>query len=202
MRWHFYKTGRNKATRSTAFKDFAVYTTGPWLHPLAPWKCRSGQASNGRSVYPMDGNDKYGDCTIAGFDHFARGRASSTRSRTVRRLYRFSPRSTSALTGGQDSGLNEEFVLKTAYEKGIFGTKIAAFAPVSTTNLLQWHQAISMYGGLYLGIQCPESAQVQFSKAKHGPTRVNRLKTVTASWLSVTAPTVACTALPGAASLS
>lgn len=159
-----YQTGRNKATRSTAFKDFAVYTTGPLATPPRTFEV-PGQANNAL-VYPMDGNDKYGDCTIAGFDHFARGQSILYKEPYRPPTLSVLTKEYFSLTGGQDSGLNEEFVLKTAYEKGIFGMKIAAFAPVSTTNLLQWHQAISMYGGLYLGIQCPESAQVQFSKGE------------------------------------
>jgi hypothetical protein len=160
-----FKTGRLKATQSKAFKDFAVYTTGPFPSP-PPTFAVPGQAdiAKGKIVYPIDGNDKYGDCTIAGLDHLSRAQSI---------LYKepYTPPTEQVLTdkyfslgNGQDNGLNEEFVLREWHTKGIFGTKIAGFAPVSITNLLLWHQAIAFYGGLYLGIACPESAQRAFQK--------------------------------------
>lgn len=75
------------------------------------------------------------------------------------------------LTGGEDTGLNEAEVLKTWQTEGLFGpdiqgdcvaSKIAAYAPVDPKDLLQLHQAVAFYGGCYLGIECPESAQQQF----------------------------------------
>jgi hypothetical protein len=158
-----YKTGRLKATRSVVFKDLDVYATSPIPIPPPTWEVPF-QHENVNSHYLIDGNATYGDCTIAGVNHL-----NSAWSGLFKEPYTLPTESTItteyfSLTGGQDTGLNEEFVLKTWYEKGLFGTKIAGFAPVSTTSLLQQHQAISLYGGCYLGIQCPESAQRAFQK--------------------------------------
>jgi hypothetical protein len=162
-----YKTGRLKAERSRAFKDFEYYQTEPLPTPPKTFEV-PGQAelNHGKVLYPMDGNDKFGDCTMAGVDHLNRGASI---------LYKepYSNPSTAVITkeyftlsGGQDTGLVEQDVLNTWHTTGLFGTKIAAFAPVSITSLLLWHQAISMYGGLYLGIACPQSAQVQFQNGE------------------------------------
>ncbi len=160
-----YKTGRTKATRSVVFKDLEVYATAPIPTPPPTWAVPlQAQVTAKQPVYPIDRNDRVGDCTIAGLDHL---------SRAFSALFKepYSPPTEDSLeqkyfsfTGGEDSGLNEEFVLQKWHTEGIFGTKIAGFAPLSTTSLLQWHQAISMYGGAYLGIQCPESAQLAFQK--------------------------------------
>jgi len=160
-----FLTGRTKATRSLVFKSLETYATKPIPTPPPTFEV-PGQAEihEGVEVYPLDGNDIVGDCTIAGMDHFFRAQA---------KLYncKYSDPSTSALkskyfhlTGGQDSGLNEEFVLNTFHKESFFGSKVEAFAPVSTTSLLQWHQSIAFYGGLYLGIRCPESARRAFQK--------------------------------------
>jgi len=67
------------------------------------------------------------------------------------------------LTGGPDTGLVEANVLKTWHTGGLFGEKIAGYAPVSPKDILAIHQAIAFYGGCYLGIECPRSAQEQFA---------------------------------------
>lgn len=158
-----YKTGRLKATRSVAFKDLDVYATSPIPTPPPTWEVPF-QHEDVNSHYLIDGNDKYSNCTIAGVNHF-----NSAVSGAFKEPYVLPSETTItnqyfSLSGGQDTGLNEEFVLKTWYGQGLFGTKIAGFAPVSTTSLLQQHQAISLYGGCYLGIKCPESAQRAFQK--------------------------------------
>ena len=160
-----YKTGRLKETRSTVLKDLEVYATAPLPTPPPTWEVpMQKQVSAGLPVYPIDGNQRIGDCTIAGLDHC---------NRAFSALFNepYTPPSEKALeakyfgfTKGQDTGLNEEFVLSTWHKEPIFGTQIAGFAPVSTTSLLQQHQGISMFGGIYLGIACPESAQRAFQK--------------------------------------
>lgn len=158
-----YKTGRLKATRSVVFKDINVYATSPISKPPPTWEVPF-QHEDVNSHYPIDGNDKYGDCTLAGIDHLNRGWSGLFKEPYTPPTELAITTEYFSLTGGQDTGLNEEFVLKTWYEKGLFGTKIEGFAPVSTKSLLQQHQAISFYGGCYLGIQCPESAQRAFQK--------------------------------------
>jgi len=161
----FMKTGRTHATRSVEFKELEVYTTTPLPTPPPTWEVPlQKQVTAGQPVYPMDVNDRLGDCTVAGVDHLQRAFSALFKEPYTPPTDAAIEHKYFGLSGGQDTGLNEEFVLSTWHKEGLFGTKIAGFAPLSTTSLLQWHQSISMYGGAYLGIRCPESAQRAFQK--------------------------------------
>jgi hypothetical protein len=154
---NLYKTGRLPATRPAVLKDLAVYATGPLPTPPPT-------ISVPNTPYPIDGNATYGDCTIAGVAHTiaALNRLLGEKDKVpnekevVAEYFK--------LTGGQDTGLNESEVLKTWLRSGLFGEKIAGYAPVNPKDLLQLHQAVAFYGGCYLGIACPESAQRQFQE--------------------------------------
>jgi hypothetical protein len=151
-----YKYGRLPAMRPAALSDLSVYTTGKLPAPPKDVQVPAG-------TYPMDGNDKYGDCTIAGVAHLIEawnsvyGKALTVpgEKQVIDEFLK--------LNGGQaDVGLSEAQVLSLWHKSGLFGDKIAAYAPVSDRDTLGIHQAIAEYGGCYLGIQCPESAQEQF----------------------------------------
>lgn len=152
-----YKTGRLPAVRPTALAELEVYAHGPLPKPPA-------SVAVPRCAYPIDRNDVEGDCTIAGVDHLLRAWNAQyplevvrvPTEPTIERTYR-------NLTGGADTGLVEANVLQTWMTKGLFGTRIEGYAPIHPTNLLTIHQAIAFYGGAYLGIMCPRSAQEQFA---------------------------------------
>jgi hypothetical protein len=112
-------------------------------------------------------NDTYGDCTIAGVGHALEAWNAQTGEHdpipsdpTIRSTY-------FALTGGQDSGCVEADVLQTWHRKGLFGATIAGYAPVPTSNVEGFQQAVAYYGGAYLGVALPESAQEQFAAGEH-----------------------------------
>lgn len=150
-----YKLGRLAATRPYGLSDLATYAVGKLPAPPA-------SVAVPNVAYPMDGNDQYGDCTMAGVAHLiAAWDAEVAQSDPV-------PTSTQVvetyftLTGGADSGLNEANVLATWHRTGLFGAQIAGYAPVRPADIVALHQTIAFYGGAYLGIVCPESAQEQF----------------------------------------
>lgn len=153
------KLGRLPATRPAALKDLAVYATGPLPKPPAT---REVPAAS----YPMDGNDTYGDCTIAGVAHLVAGWNAETHEKDPVPSEEAIVAEYFGLTGGEDTGLNEAEVLKRWQTQGLFGERIAGYAPVNPRDLLQLHQAVAFYGGCYLGIECPESAQQQFSNGE------------------------------------
>lgn len=150
-----YKLGARPAVWPAALSELAVYATGPL--PTPPRTIEVPKAA-----YPIDCNDRIGDCTYAGVDHLNRawnvevGEHDSLPTEAQIEAAYFTE------TGGEDSGCVEADVLKRWHTEGIFGQKIAGYAPVPPTNLLALHQAVAFYGGAYLGIECPESAQVQF----------------------------------------
>ena len=160
-----YKTGRLPATRPAVLGDLSLYSTGPLPSPPPTYSVpgeRLGRPLGG--LYPLDGNGTYGDCTIAGVAHcieawnygLHQGDPIPDEQQVVQTYF--------DLTGGEDTGLNESEVLKTWQREGLFGEKIAAYAPVNPRHLLELHQAVAFYGGCYLGIQCPESAQRAFQR--------------------------------------
>lgn len=150
-----YKLGKLPATRLAGVGLLGDYVTGKLPSPPPT-------VSVPKTSYPIDGNDQYGDCTIAGVAHLIGawnvevGETDTVPDApTVIATYE-------QLTGGADTGLNENNVLSYWRSKGLFGEQIAAYAPVDRKDLVGLHQAIAFYGGAYLGIACPESAQEQF----------------------------------------
>ena len=152
-----YKLGKLDAIRSPRLSDLTVYAQGKLPNPPA------SVAAPTNVVWGIDLNSTYGDCTIAAVDHLIAAWDSE--------LGEADPRPTDAeiqstyfsLTGGSDTGLNEQTVLQTWQSTGLFGNKIAAFAPFNGQNIIEHEQVIAFYGGSYLGIQCPQSAQDQFA---------------------------------------
>jgi hypothetical protein len=154
-----YKLGRLPATRPAALADLSVYATGPLPTPPRTVEVPAGS-------YPIDGNDTYGDCTIAGVAHLITAWNTESHEHDTIPGEQTVVEEYFKLTGGQDTGLNEAEVLKTWQTKGLFGEKIAGYAPVNPRDLLQLHQAVAFYGGCYLGIECPASAQEQFANGE------------------------------------
>lgn len=154
-----YKLGRKPAVRPAALKDLAVYATGPL--PAPPAEVSAPDAS-----YPIDGNATYGDCTIAGVAHLIAAWDAESKESDQVPAEEAIVAEYFKLTGGEDTGLDEAEVLKTWQQTGLFGEQIAGYAPVDPKDTLALHQAVAFYGGCYLGIECPESAQTQFSKGK------------------------------------
>lgn len=152
-----YKTGRLPAQRPAALADLEVYATGKL--PTPPVTVAVPQAP-----YPIDGNDTYGDCVMAGTAHLIEAWNAEVHE------HDFVPDEQQViaryltLTGGEDTGLVEANLLSEWHRAGNFHEKIAGYAPVNPQNTLGLHQAVAFYGGAMLGILCPESAQRQFAE--------------------------------------
>jgi hypothetical protein len=115
-------------------------------------------------VWPMDGNDVYGNCTIAAVAHalqcwnvLARTNDPVPDTAEIEGQY-------FALTGGQDTGLVESDVLSIWKKTGLFGdNEIVCYAPVNIHNQTLIQQAIALFGLAYVGIQVPANAETQFN---------------------------------------
>jgi hypothetical protein len=116
-------------------------------------------------LFPMDGNDKYGDCTIAAVAHADTIYDSLTNTKLVMKesdvikLYL-------KLSGGEDTGLVELDVLKYWRKNIINGDKIYAFTSLNHRNHNSVKQAIYLFGGIYLGFQVPENCMDEFNNHK------------------------------------
>ncbi|MDE2104385.1 MAG: hypothetical protein KGL39_44515 [Patescibacteria group bacterium] len=153
------KLGRLPATRPYGLRMMAEYVKG--RIPAPPAKI-SPPVFDVR----VDGNDRIGDCTMAGVDHLL-GAWNTLYDNPVARPDESTIESTYfGMTGGQDTGLNEADVLKAWQQQGLFGNKIVGYAPVDPQDIRGLQQAIAYYGAAYLGIACPESCQEQFGQGQ------------------------------------
>ena len=153
------KFGRLPATRPAALSDLSVYATGKLPTPPKTVEPPKG-------VYPMDGNDQYGDCTMAGVAHLIEAFDAEVAEKDPIPAEQEVVNEYFKLTGGEDTGLNEAEVLKVWHTKGLFGETIAGYAPVNPKDLLELHQSIAFYGGCYLGIECGPPQQEQFQRGE------------------------------------
>lgn len=134
--------------------------------PVAPV---SADWISGVEDWPMYGNDKAGDCTIATVGHaielvthYGQGKTVKVSDASVMAKY-------SALsgydpaTGANDTGLVVQDVLNDWVKNGIEGHKALAFAQVDLANEAEVLAAIAIFGWVYLGINFPGSAMDQFN---------------------------------------
>lgn len=112
------------------------------------------------SKFPMDANDRLGDCVVAGAAHMIQawsanaGREAIIPEKTIVDTY-FN------LTGGADTGLNMLEFLNFWRKTGIAGHKIGAFAAIDPKNITSVRYANYLFGGVYFGFMLPRSAQDQ-----------------------------------------
>ncbi|KVX18166.1 hypothetical protein WL02_13885 [Burkholderia ubonensis] len=140
-------------------KDLRAYVkTGAALPPAPLSVDDYSEVTN----WPMDGNNQYGDCTMAAAAHSIQAwNAVVNRTDPV-------PSEPAVvteylkLTHGLDSGLVEANVLKTWRSAGLWGNKIVGYAPVNVHDLNQIKQAVHLFGLAYVGMQVPANAETQF----------------------------------------
>ncbi|HEY3934912.1 MAG TPA: hypothetical protein VGL65_09865 [Gemmatimonadales bacterium] len=116
-------------------------------------------------VFPLDGNDTLGDCTIAAVAHACTtyqaliGRKTIMARGDVVKLYL-------RLTGGLDTGLSELDVLNYWRKHPVAGDEIMAFAAINPRNHTHVKQAIALFGGVYLGFQVQQDCIADFAARK------------------------------------
>ncbi len=116
-------------------------------------------------LFPMDGNDTLGDCTIAALAHAVTtyegllGKQKIMAKTAVVKLYM-------RLTGGVDSGLNELDVLNYWRKHVVSGDEIITYTSVDPKNHTHVQQAIRLFGGVYLGFQVQANAIQDFDARK------------------------------------
>ena len=112
-------------------------------------------------LFPLDGNDTLGDCTIAALAHAITtyrgllGKEKIMSKAAVVKLYMH-------LTGGLDSGLNELDVLNYWRKQPVSGDAILAYVSIDPKNHTNIEQAIKLFGGVYLGFQVQQNCIQEF----------------------------------------
>lgn len=151
-----FKLGRGPVVRP-ALACLHTYFDGVGL-PVAPDMCEWAM----KIQYPLALNGTYGDCVIAGHVHLSQAVAQENGGTYV---YPGDPAVQTeyfALTGGADTGLVESSFLATARQTPVLGSQVDVFCPFDHTNLNEVKSVINAFGGAFLGVALPQSAEQQF----------------------------------------
>lgn len=107
------------------------------------------------AVWPMMGNDRYGDCTCAAAGHMIQewtanaGKEVTLTDAQILAAY-------GVVSGGQDGGAAMLDVLNYWRQTGIGSDKITAYAQLESQNDSQARDAIYLFGSCYLGLALPD----------------------------------------------
>jgi hypothetical protein len=148
--------------------QFGAYVMGEGL-PVPPATSHLSRlysilgTSNPATLFPMDDNDAYNDCTIAALAHCATmwagytGRNNIPSAASCLSLYE-------QLTGGRDSGLYCFDVVNYVTSNSVLGEQpILGYVEVDPANPIQVQQAISVFGPLYAGFRVDSKTMSQFT---------------------------------------
>ena len=161
-----FRFGKHPAKRDYRTLRFADYATSNLAPPPASdnvlTRVYANLGINDPSVlFPMDGNDVLGDCTIAALAHAQTafdgllGKKVIMAKPAVVKLYNH-------LTGGVDSGLSELKVLNYWRDNQVSGDQIITYVSIDPKNHTHIQQAIQLFGGVYLGFQVQENCVQEF----------------------------------------
>jgi hypothetical protein len=126
--------------------------------PAAPVQCKYAL----KVVYPLADNDRLGDCVLAGHVHLSQAIAHENDGtykvpdgQVIQTEY-------FDLTGGADTGLVESTFLTTAQKAPVLGSQVDVFCPFNHANVDSVKSIIYTFGGVFLGVNLPQSAENQF----------------------------------------
>ncbi len=120
-------------------------------------------------AWGMMDNDQLGDCTCAAAGHLIMEWTANAQSKMVTPPDSDIVTAYSAITGynptsgANDNGAVELDVLNYWRQQGIAGHKIEAFIALEPSNHTHIMDAVWIFGGCYIGVALPKSAQAQTS---------------------------------------
>ncbi len=145
-------------SRTLAFGDYLT----PALPPPPPTADWTKDVTDWGAML----NDSLGDCTIAGAAHAVQvwtanaGQMVTIPNATVERYYElwdgYVPGNPAT-----DAGGIELDVLNRWQKQGFAGNSLMAFVDPKPANLVQIRQSIALFGGVYIGLALPLTAQTQ-----------------------------------------
>jgi Domain of unknown function (DUF4214) len=118
-------------------------------------------------TWPMDMNDRIGDCTIAAASHLIELWTTYGQLSPVNLSEQDVLAAYEAISGynpanpASDTGCYEPAVLNYWMTNGIGGHKIRGWAAIDYTDENELRSAINVFGGVYLGVLLPKTAQGQ-----------------------------------------
>jgi hypothetical protein len=155
------KLGRKSIKTDSRTLAFGRYLTAelPAPPPSIDW-------TKGITQWGMMLNDRIGDCTIAGVGHAIQVFTANTSvmatvpDSTIQQYYAqwdgYVPGDPST-----DSGGVELDVLNDWRQQGFAGNVLLAFADPQPASLVEIRQSIALFGGVYIGLSLPLTAQSQ-----------------------------------------
>jgi hypothetical protein len=155
-----------KLGRKAIKTDSRTLAFGDYLTPALPPPPAAADWTKGIAQWGMMLNDKLGDCTIAGVGHAVQVWTANASSEvtvpdsTVENYYEqwdgYVPGNSSTDNGGVELDVLND------WQKGDFaGHKLLAFADPKVSNLVEIRQSIALFGGVYIGLSLPLTAQTQ-----------------------------------------
>ena len=152
------KLGKLPAVFDQRTLKLSAYLDMPKLPPLpvggSDWFKKVSQ-------FNMGGNDAYGDCVVCAAAHMGQTWTANAGRREVITPDSQIVKTYLGLTGGQDTGLDLLSFLNHWRQVGVFGNKIGAFVSVNPRKSTQMQYANWLFGGVFLGLMLPISAQRQ-----------------------------------------
>jgi hypothetical protein len=155
------KLGRKAIKTDTRTLAFGDYLT-PGLPPPPP----TADWTKGIKSWGMMLNNTLGDCTIAGVGHAIQvwsantGKIKTVPDPTIESYYEkwdgYVPGKPST-----DNGGIELDVLNDWQKQGFADNVLVAFADPKPAKLAEVHQSIALFGGVYIGLSLPLTAQTQ-----------------------------------------
>ncbi len=155
-----------KLGRKAIKTDSRTLALGRYFTPSLPPPPSALDWTKGITGWGMMLNDTLGDCTIAGCGHAIQVWTANTGSETtvpdstVLSYYEswdgYNPDDPSTDQGGVELD-----VLKSWQKQGFAGNSLVAFADPKPDNLTEVRQSIALFGGVYIGLSLPLTAQSQ-----------------------------------------
>jgi hypothetical protein len=157
---------RMKLGRKAIKTDTRTLALGKYLTAALPAPPPAADWTHGITGWGMMMNDTLGDCTIAGVGHAIQvwsannGGIQTVPDSTIEEMYSkwdgYVPGDPSTDTGGVELD-----VLNDWRQQGFAGHTLVAFADPQVSNLTEIQQSIALFGGVYIGIALPITAQTQ-----------------------------------------
>lgn len=152
------KLGKTPAIFSQKTKKLSDYLDYGKLPPLPPG---GSDWFKKISKFNAAGNLEYGDCVVAGAAHMIQ---TWTANAGRREIVTPDPKVIAEylkVTGGQDTGLNMLAFLNHWRKVEVLGEKIGGFVSINPRKITQMQYANWLFGGVFVGLMLPISAQKQ-----------------------------------------
>jgi len=162
------KLGKLVARHDPRTLMLASYTTTALPAPPAVMNA----AAKVKGPWGLMDNDQIGDCTCAAAGHLIMEWTATAQSKMVTPTDQQIVAAYSAITGynpttgANDNGAQELDVLNYWRQQGIGGHKIQAYIALEPANHVHVMDAVWIFGGCYIGLALPKSAQAQTSNKK------------------------------------